>query len=99
LTASGSPNYTWSTGGLLNIEIITATAGAVYSVTGTAANGCTTTKTHPVQVSPAPIFTITSTDTIVCPKTQISLFGAGADTFTWEPGSIAGYTFTQMFSA
>lgn len=99
ITASGSPNYSWSTGQQQAQLLLIPVTNTVLTVTGTAANGCNTNKSHALTVNAKPQFSIMSSDTIICPYASASLYGAGANSFTWEPGSIVGYTFTQQFLA
>lgn len=43
LSASGASTYVWSSGGTSSSEVVTPTLTTNYTVTGTAANGCTAT--------------------------------------------------------
>jgi hypothetical protein len=99
LTASSAPNYTWSTGSQQAQEFVSPAMSLTYSVTSQAPNGCKTTKTHFILVSPAPVFTVTANDSVLCAGDAANLYAAGANSFTWEPGTILGYTTTQVFTA
>jgi hypothetical protein len=51
LTASGAPSYSWNNGSTNNIIAVAPTVTSVYTVTGTAANGCTAAASATVIVS------------------------------------------------
>ncbi len=97
LSASGSPNYTWSTGSQQPQISVTPASNAQYTVSGTAASGCIANKVHNINVQAKPVFKITASDTVVCPGQEVFMNGSGAVSFTWEPVGKTGYNFTQAY--
>jgi len=56
LTASGTDNYSWNTGGTGSSITVTPSTGTnTYTVTGTTSEGCTGTATVSVTVNPIPV--------------------------------------------
>ena len=85
LSVSNAPfqTYAWSNGG--NQSTTTVNAPGAYTVTVTAANGCTGTTTSNVASLPAPAPNITQ-NTYAC-NGQITLnAGAGFTTYAWSDG-------------
>lgn len=83
LTASGAVSYVWSSGGTNASETVTPTSSQTYTVTGTDANGCSSTATFSVTVNPLPTVTISGTNTI-CTGGSSTLTAAGASTYVWS---------------
>ena len=92
LSASGaSTSYTWSNGSTSNSTNVSPTSTTVYSVTGTASNGCTKTETVSVTVNPNPVASAT-TATPVCLGGNLSFINnsTGAGVYSWSgPSSYA----------
>lgn len=65
LTAFGANTYTW-TNGVVNGVFFSPNATNVYYVSGTGANGCTSTKSVTVTVNPLPTFTASSSASLIC---------------------------------
>lgn len=91
VTASGASSYTWlpatglnSTSG--NSVIATPSNTTSYTVTGTAANGCTKTKSVTVTVNAQPVLTLTPSAAI-CSGQSYSLQVGGANSYSWAPSS------------
>jgi len=85
LTAIGSSaTYSWNTGATTNTLVSVATGPTVYVVTGTSANGCTTTNTRVINPVPPPTVSITANPT-VCIGYIYTLQATGATSYTW-PG-------------
>jgi hypothetical protein len=96
LTASGATTYNWMPGNLSGASVsdnplVTTT----YTVTGTAANGCTNTATQTVTVNPTPTVTATASNSTICSGSSITLTGSGASTYTWMPGNLSGSSVTD----
>lgn len=91
LGASGAGvggSYTWSPAtGLSNVNISNPVASpattTTYTVTGTAANGCTNTSQVTVTVATPPTVTAGANQTI-CSGGYATLIGQGAITYTWS---------------
>lgn len=93
LTGGGANTYTW-TNGVTNGTAFTPTSTQTYTVTGTDINGCTGSAVKTVTVNPTPSVTANATATVVCNGTNVTLTGAGANTYSWTGGIINGVPFT-----
>lgn len=87
LIASGASTYSWSNGGSSAIITVSPQVTTVYSVTGTDAQGCSSTTTINAVVGP-PV-TIATTNTAVCLGGTAVLTASGAVTYTWSNASTA----------
>jgi len=86
LTASGASTYIWITGDVGSA--ISVTAGGLYTVTGTDANGCTNTFSRTVVVNALPTVTIASNPGLtVCQGQNTTLSASGASTYVWSNGA------------
>lgn len=94
LSASGaSTSYTWSNGATSNSTAVVPASTTVYSVTGTASNGCTKTETVSVTVNPNPVISAT-TATPVCLGGNLTFINnsTGAGVYSWSGPSSYGST-------
>lgn len=93
LTANGATNYTWSPGGQTTTSIVvTPTTTTTYSITGF--NGtCTNSTTATVSVTTTP--TLVTNSSTICPGQTATLTVNGATSYTWNPGSVTGSTYTM----
>lgn len=97
LTANGAVNYTWTPSATLssaNGNPVTATpaSSTTYTITGSDANGCVSTKTTAVTVVNTPTLSA-STNATICPAASTTLNVSGASTYTWSPaGSLSTAT-------
>ena len=89
LTASGGGNYLWSTGA--TSSTITVTTAGTFSVTVTAANGCTSTASVITTLNNTPptaaIVNNTGTTILTCATTAISVTATGGGTYSWSDGA------------
>jgi len=99
LTASGAVNYSWVPAtGLTCTNCANPTAAPAgttpYTITGTDANGCSSTTTETVNImSNPPVISLITSPTTICEGTSVSLqaFATGITSpFTWEPGGMTG---------
>jgi PKD repeat protein len=91
LTASGASTYTWMPGNLTGSSVSVApNVATTYTVTGTAANGCTNTSTVSVNVNALPTVSASAASTTICTGNTTTLTGSGANTYTWMPGNLSG---------
>jgi hypothetical protein len=93
LTATGATSYSWNN--QLTSATVSATATGVYSVTGTASNGCSATATATVTVNPQPVVAIIGLVGAYCQDAAAStLMGtpAGGGTFTIDGTSTSTLT-------
>lgn len=94
LTANGAVNYTWTPAASLssaNGNPVTATppVSTTYTITGSDANGCVSTKTTAVTVVNTPTL-VASANATICPVASTTLSVSGASTYTWSPaGSLS----------
>ena len=89
LAVAGASIYAWSNGGTVNVTSITPTANTVYSVTGTSSAGCTATAQYSVTLNPAPVITLTASQSTICIGGLANLSAAGASTYSWVNGPSA----------
>ncbi|MFT3981482.1 MAG: gliding motility-associated C-terminal domain-containing protein [Ferruginibacter sp.] len=91
LTTTGAQTYSWSPATNLSNPAVsnptfTGNSNTSYTVTGTAANGCTATDVVNITIAPVPVIT-TFPDTAVCSNAMLQLNASGAGTYTWSPAS------------
>jgi len=85
LNASGANTYSWSTGAITPVTVITPVSSAVYTVVGSTPNSpCVTTKTVQVDVFTATISV--SSPTAICIGESTTLNASGATTYNWSNG-------------
>jgi hypothetical protein len=80
LVASGASSYSWSTGSTASNVVVSPTATAIYTITGTSGS-CSQTKT--VSVSIGNNLSVNCNQ--VCIGTSVLLSGYGASSYTWQP--------------
>jgi gliding motility-associated-like protein len=90
LSISGAASYLWSPSATLSCStctnpIATPTVSTTYSVTGTGADGCTSTTTVKITVNPLP--TITVLPASMCAGSTATLFPSGGVSYTWGPAT------------
>jgi len=89
LTAAGGISYSWSNG-LGNSANATVTEAGTYTVTVTAANGCTDTESITISTDESmPIVGIrnnTGTNILTCTNPAISLTATGGVSYSWSNG-------------
>jgi N-acetylneuraminic acid mutarotase len=88
LTASGASTYTWSTSQVTNTISVAPTSTTIYTVTGTDAFGCISTKTKTLTTIALPAVAIAGSGS-VCAGSGLFLTASGANTYTWNTGSTA----------
>ncbi|QBZ97862.1 YDG domain-containing protein [Flavobacterium sangjuense] len=90
LTASGGGTYSWSTGATTAAITVSPTAASTdYTVTVTAANGCTATATATVTADKtAPIAAISNDNGLAlsCTTPSTTLTASGGGTYLWSTG-------------
>jgi hypothetical protein len=80
MTPSGAITYSYSGGG----AIVTPTAGATYTVTGTDVNGCNNTTVSSVTVNAAPVISVNSGS--ICSGNSFTIIPSGATTYSYSSG-------------
>jgi gliding motility-associated-like protein len=91
LSGGGANTYSWDNG-VVNGVAFVPTATTTYTVSGTAANGCTNTDQILVTVNPLPPVNA-GTDQTICIGAAVTLSGSGAINYTWNNGITNGVAF------
>ncbi|MDO9000364.1 MAG: T9SS type A sorting domain-containing protein [Bacteroidota bacterium] len=86
LIASGANTYTWNTGPTTSVITVSPPVNTNYTVSGTNALGCVSSKTVSVTISGALSLSITANPTVVCSGQPSTLTASGATTYTWNTG-------------
>jgi gliding motility-associated-like protein len=90
LTATGAQNYTWYPGGAqAPNNVVTPNSTTNYTVTGLSGT-CQDTKIITLTVNPNPTITAIGTPTSVCAGIITTLIAGGGNSYTWQPGNLAG---------
>jgi hypothetical protein len=99
LSVTGANSYTWlpsnSNGSVLSVS---PSGNAVYTVSGSATNGCRGTAYAGLVVSSNPVLTITGPSSL-CAGSTLTLTGSGASSYTWAPGNLGTGTLVLTPSA
>lgn len=98
INASGASSYLWMPGSLTNSVVsVSPTSTTVYTVTGTASNGCTNTAVRSITVNPTPTVNVNSG--AICTGETFTITPSGANTYTVSGGSyIVSPTSTNSYS-
>jgi hypothetical protein len=91
LSASGALTYAWDNN-VTNGTAFTPTATTTYSVSGTDGNGCSNTDQVTVTVNSLPTVNA-GLDQALCQGESTSLFGTGANTYSWSNNVVNGVGF------
>jgi gliding motility-associated-like protein len=87
LTASGATTYTWDNGlGAGSSFTVSPSSTTVYTVTGTASNGCTNTAHVILSVRTVPTVTASASPATICVGQQSTLTAGGALSYNWDQG-------------
>lgn len=94
ITASGAATYTWNNGaGSGSSVTVSPINTTTYTVTGTDANGCSSTDQVVVNINPLPNVTASS-DVAICAGLSTNLTASGASTYVWDNGAGSGAVVT-----
>jgi trimeric autotransporter adhesin len=96
LIGSGASTYSWNNGVVNNIPF-NPTSTMVYIVTGTSAQGCTSSDQVTVNVNSLPIVSA-GLDQVICIGESVTLSGAGASSYSWSGGISNGVSFDPTSS-
>ena len=91
LIASGALTYNWDNGVIDNTAFI-PTSTMTYTVTGTSAEGCTSTDQVTVNVNALPAVNA-GLDQVICIGESVTLSGAGANSYSWSNSVVDGVSF------
>ncbi|MCC6371923.1 MAG: T9SS type A sorting domain-containing protein [Bacteroidia bacterium] len=86
LVASGANTYTWNTGQTTPTVFITPVSTSTFMVSGET-NSCIASNIATINVSPTFTMNITSSNSLVCTGTSITLNVFGATSYTWNTGA------------
>ncbi|WP_417266134.1 T9SS type A sorting domain-containing protein [Brumimicrobium sp.] len=90
LNASGAATYMWDNALGTNSSVaVSPSISTIYTVTGTANNGCSTELPITVNVNALPNVQA-SADVAVCSGASTSISAVGADSYVWDNGAGAG---------
>lgn len=93
LTASGGSSYTWMPGNLTGASVVVnPSTTTTYTVTGYTATGCPSTATKTILVNVLAPLSTTVSSSAVCTGASASITASGANTYSWQPGSLSGAT-------
>lgn len=93
LSGTGASTYAW-TGGVTDGVAFTPVSTDSYTVTGTAANGCTATASVTITVNPLPtVSSVAAPGTSICAGNPVQLNGTGAASYVWSGGVTDGISF------
>lgn len=95
LTGAGTNTYAWDNGVMNGIAFTSPVGTTTYTVTGTNASGCQNTDQVDVTVNPLPNVTA-GNDLTICEGIQVTLSGAGANTYVWDNGITDGVAFAPV---
>jgi FG-GAP-like repeat/Secretion system C-terminal sorting domain len=86
INATGANTYTYSGGS----QIVSPTISSSYSVTGTTINGCiiTNNAVSNISVTPSPIISISSSNSLICVGELSILIASGAQSYLWNTMAI-----------
>jgi hypothetical protein len=108
LSATSNATVLWNGPGQNNLPngtTVSPVAQTIYTVTASAANGCTQSATLTLEVLVLPVVTLTADDSEICAGSTTTLHAAGALNYTWtgygagssllvQPASATVYTVT-----
>jgi len=86
LTASGTDNYIWSTGGNTASITVTPSTTTTYTVTGSSGLGCSNTATVTVTVGSLTTINVIASPSSICSGGTSVLTASGANTYSWSTG-------------
>jgi Secretion system C-terminal sorting domain len=99
LNAAGAPTISWSNGIQNNISFA-PTVNNIYTVTGTAANGCTNAMTRAVTVTNLSglVVGVSPSNGTICEGQFVTLTASGLGTYSWSGGVTNGQAFSPTTS-
>ncbi len=94
LNAVGGVSYVWNPGGSTSSTVsVSPVSNTTYTVTGTAANGCTSTDAVVVNINALPTANA-GPDANICSGASTVLTASGGGTYVWSPGGSTSSTLT-----
>jgi hypothetical protein len=89
-TATGAQTYTWSTGSTATLLTVNPALYTVYSVTGSATNGCSASHTLAVATKSLPAISVSTSQKVLCKGESVTFTANGGVSYTWLPGNSHG---------
>jgi hypothetical protein len=86
LNVSGANTYFWSNGNTSNSINVSPNSNTTYSVTGTAANTCSSSVSKSIVVLSVPTISINTSQNLPCAGSTITLTASGASQYLWGNG-------------
>lgn len=83
-TASGASTYTWNGSSNGSTIALTPTTNTTYTVSGTTAQGCTSTTTIAVVTNSLPVIVTSPPTATACAFSGVTFSASGAVTYTWS---------------
>jgi hypothetical protein len=93
LSGAGAVSYAWDNG-VTDNTAFTAGTTTTYTVTGTDANGCSSTASQTITVNALPTVTANTTAGSICAGASVTLTGSGATSYVWDNGVTDGVAIT-----
>lgn len=91
LSSVGALSYTWHPGNYSGSTYsINPVSNTVYTVSGTATNGCVDSKTLSIVVFSVPIISAGTSPATICIGNSCTLSANGANSYIWNPGNLSG---------
>ena len=94
LNANGALSYTWSTGSNATSINANPSTSTTYSLSGIGPNGCKKTIAKVITVYALQPISFSAIDSVICKGEVFNINAAGANSFTWSPGSQTGVSAT-----
>jgi len=88
LTATGGNSFLWSTTEATPSITVAPLATTTYTVTATAANGCTAEASRIVTLNSSAVAVINPAVAAICSGESIQLTASGGNTYSWDSGQV-----------
>lgn len=88
MTANGGNTYTWYPGAVSGSTFTANPTGpTLYSVAASNSFNCIGWANQVVLTNPSPVLTVTSSSSLICSGTQVTLSASGASSYSWNTGA------------
>ncbi|MDI1355505.1 MAG: T9SS type A sorting domain-containing protein, partial [bacterium] len=84
LSALGASTYSWNTGSIQSVYVVSPTVSVTYTVTGTDLNGCRNSAVQSISVNALPILSVVVSPSVYCTGGSSTLSVSGAGSYTWS---------------